>query len=160
MLSDGIEALAEALTQIVRTSTEEANRRAYTRHPCSVVTELAGSFGGGEADLLDVSRGGALIHTEVPLGTGDHLMLQFPERDGPQYGHVVGVSRHGIHFQFEPPPLGDNDVVRVAADGRSDLILSIVGRPSGQCFLPLASSRRKPIGGVELLAVPDAIDQR
>ena len=38
VLSDGIEALAEALTQIVRTSTEEANRRAHTRHPCSVST--------------------------------------------------------------------------------------------------------------------------
>jgi methyl-accepting chemotaxis protein len=122
VLSDGIEALAEALTQIVRTSTEEANRRAHTRHPCSVVTELAGSFGAAEAELLDVSRGGVLIQTEVPLGPGDHLALQIPERDGLQYGHVVGVSRHGIHVQFEPPPLGESDVVRVAADGRSDSI--------------------------------------
>ena len=112
MLSDGIEALAEALTQIVRTSTEEANRRAYTRHPCSVLTELAGSFGAAEAELLDVSRGGALIQTEVPLGLGDHLVLQFPERDTPQHGHVVGVSRHGIHVQFAPPPLADQDVAR------------------------------------------------
>jgi methyl-accepting chemotaxis protein len=119
-LSDGIEALAEALTQIVRTSTEEANRRAHTRHPCSVLTELNGSFGGGEAELLDVSRGGALIQTEVPLSVGDHLMIQLPERDAPQHGHVVGVTRHGIHIQFAPPPLADQDVAKVAADGRSD----------------------------------------
>jgi methyl-accepting chemotaxis protein len=58
VLSEGIEALAEALTQIVRTSTEEANRRAHTRHPCNVSTQLAGSFGAAEAELIDVSRGG------------------------------------------------------------------------------------------------------
>ena len=119
VLSDGIEALAEALTQIVRTSTEEANRRAHTRHPCSVLTELNGSFGGGEAELLDVSRGGALIQTEVPLSVGDHLMIQFAERDAPQHGHVVGVTRHGIHIQFAPPPLADQDVAKVA-DSKGD----------------------------------------
>jgi methyl-accepting chemotaxis protein len=119
VLSDGIEALAEALTQIVRTSTEEANRRAHTRHPCSVLTELNGSFGGGEAELLDVSRGGALIQTEVPLSIGDHLMIQLPERDAPQHGHVVGVTRHGIHIQFAPPPLADQDVAKVA-DSKGD----------------------------------------
>jgi methyl-accepting chemotaxis protein len=118
-LSEGIAALAEALTQIVRTSTEEANRRAHTRHPCSISTGLAGSFGSAEAELLDVSRGGALIQTEVPLAPGDHLVLQLPERDA-QHGHVVGVSRHGIHIQFAPPPLADQDVAKVAADGRSD----------------------------------------
>jgi methyl-accepting chemotaxis protein len=119
VLSDGIEALAEALTQIVRTSTEEANRRAHTRHPCSVLTGLVGSFGTVEAELLDVSRGGALIQTEAPLSVGDHLVLQLPERDAPQHGHVVGVTRHGIHIQFAPPPLGDQDVAKVAADGGS-----------------------------------------
>ena len=116
-LSDGIGALAEALTQIVRTSTEEANRRAHTRHRCSVSTGLAGSFGAADAELLDVSRGGALIQTDVPLGPGDHLMLQLPERDAPQHAQVVGVSRHGIHVQFAPPPLADHDVAKVADSG-------------------------------------------
>jgi len=113
-LSDGIESLAEALTQIVRTSTEEANRRAHTRHRCSVSTGVAGSFGAADAELLDVSRGGALIQTAVPLGTGDRLVLNLPERDTPQHAQVVGVSRHGVHVQFAPPPLGDSEVAKVA----------------------------------------------
>ena len=113
-LSDSIESLAEALTQIVRTSTEEANRRAHTRHRCSVSTGVAGSFGAADAELLDVSRGGALIQTAVPLGTGDRLVLNLPERDTPQHAQVVGVSRHGIHVQFAPPPLGDSEVAKVA----------------------------------------------
>src|SRR4051794_1591170 len=117
VLSDGIEALAEALTQIVRTSTEEANRRAHPRHPCSVSTGVAGPFGAAEAELLDVSRGGALIQTDVPLGPGDHLVIQLPERESPQHAHVVGVSRHGVHVQFAPPPLGDHDVAKVADSG-------------------------------------------
>jgi methyl-accepting chemotaxis protein len=116
-LSDSIESLAEALTQIVRTSTEEANRRAHTRHRCSVSTGVAGSFGAADAELLDVSRGGALIQTDVPLGPGDRLVLNLPERDTPQHAQVVGVSRHGIHVQFAPPPLGDSEVAMVA-EGR------------------------------------------
>jgi methyl-accepting chemotaxis protein len=113
-LSDSIESLAEALTQIVRTSTEEANRRAHTRHRCSVSTGVAGSFGAADAELLDVSRGGALIQTDVPLGPGDRLVVNLPERDTPQHAQVVGVSRHGVHVQFAPPPLGDSEVAKVA----------------------------------------------
>ena len=119
VLSDGIESLAEALTQIVRTSTEEANRRAHTRHRCSVSTGVAGSFGAADAELLDVSRGGALIQTDVPLGPGDRLVLNLPERDTPQHAQVVGVSRHGVHVQFAPPPLGDNDVAKVTESRES-----------------------------------------
>ena len=114
ILSDSIESLAEALTQIVRTSTEEANRRAHARHRCSVSTGVTGSFGAADAELLDVSRGGALIQTDVPLGPGDHLVLNLPERDTPRHAQVVGVSRHGIHVQFAPPPLGDSEVAKVA----------------------------------------------
>ncbi|UEM04903.1 cache domain-containing protein [Skermanella rosea] len=113
-LSDGIGALAEALTQIVRTSTEEANRRAHTRHPCHVTTEVAGPFGAGEAELLDVSRGGALISSDIKFKAGDRLKLRIPDRDQPQHAHVVGVTRHGIHLQFDPPPLGEGEVARVA----------------------------------------------
>ena len=113
-LSDGIEALAEALTQIVRTSTDEANRRAHTRHPCHVATEVAGPFGAGEAELLDVSRGGALISSDIKFTAGDRLKLRIPDRDQPQHAHVVGITRHGIHLQFDPPPLGEGEVARVA----------------------------------------------
>jgi methyl-accepting chemotaxis protein len=114
VLSDGIEVLAEALTQIVRTSTEEANRRAHTRHPCSVSTGVEGPVGTAEAELLDLSRGGALIQTEVPLAPGDHVVLQLPKCDTPQHGNVVGISRHGVHIQFAPPPLAERDVAKVA----------------------------------------------
>ncbi|EWY36040.1 hypothetical protein N825_31735 [Skermanella stibiiresistens SB22] len=115
LLSDGIESLAEALTQIVRTSTEEANRRTYTRHACKIPTRVAGDFGSGDAELLDVSRGGALIASDIKFAAGDRLTLRIPDREQPQFAHVVGVSRHGVHLQFDPPPLAEMDVERVAA---------------------------------------------
>jgi methyl-accepting chemotaxis protein len=112
-LNDGIEALAEALTQIVRTSTDEANRRSHTRVSCNVPAEVAGRFGAAEAEVLDVSPGGALIRTTVRLGAGEHLDLQIPATNSVQHGHVVGVTRHGVHVQFDDPILEEGDLVRV-----------------------------------------------
>ena len=58
-VNSSIEMLRSALVKIVRTSTEEANRRMFTRYIAAI--DAKARFGGRveTAKILDISRGGA-----------------------------------------------------------------------------------------------------
>jgi hypothetical protein len=70
--------LKSVLVRVVRTSTDEANRREHTRYKIVASVLLRDRRGGSfEASLIDASDGGAAVNSSADLEIGETVTLQF-----------------------------------------------------------------------------------
>lgn len=89
-------------------------RRTYPRHPVDrrehrrIPVRMALSFSGnrvrGEGTLLDISMGGCLVHSQMPVGQDQifYLRIVLPDQDQPLElaAMVRSIGGRGIGFQF------------------------------------------------------------
>jgi hypothetical protein len=96
--------LKSVLVRVVRTSTEEANRREYPRY--KLQTSLSITTGRGircEASLIDASEGGAAIGSKTEMDIGETGTAQFDglSRPVPFVVRYRGDGRLNIEFSEE-----------------------------------------------------------
>jgi methyl-accepting chemotaxis protein len=102
-VTNEIASLRDTLVRVVRTSTAEADRRAYPRYAIAAGVELADASGKRiEASLLDASEHGACLRTDAKIGAGGKGTLRL-EGLGSALRFVVRYTEvDKLHIEFEP----------------------------------------------------------
>ena len=102
LVAQDVEALNEELTRVVRTSTDEADRRRQTRYPCDITGRVTTAAGiQASSQIGDISVGGARLLDASGLGVGDRLTLDLPGMAHAIAAKVINISRHGAHLKFD-----------------------------------------------------------
>jgi chromosome segregation ATPase len=102
-VTNEIASLRDTLVRVVRTSTAEADRRAYPRYAIAAGVELSDASGKRiEASLLDASEHGACLRTDARFGVGSKGTLRL-EGLGSALRFVVRYAEvDKLHIEFEP----------------------------------------------------------
>jgi aerotaxis receptor len=89
------------LVRVVRTSTEDANRRQFPRYALKLGVEASDSAGKAlEAALIDVSEGGANLRTSTPLRVGERGDLRLAGYPKRLAFRVKAVEAGNAHVEF------------------------------------------------------------
>ncbi|CCG08415.1 methyl-accepting chemotaxis protein [Pararhodospirillum photometricum] len=100
-LLSAVRDLGGRVTQVVRTSADETDRRRFRRFECSVRVRLVHGGAWQEAQLHDISRQGALIVPVQPLAQGEAIQMEIPALHATWTAHVIGHSDVGLHLAFD-----------------------------------------------------------
>jgi methyl-accepting chemotaxis protein len=96
-----VEGLRGILVRVVRTSTEDANRRQFPRYALKLGVEASDSAGKAlEAALIDVSEGGANLRTSTPLRVGERGDLRLAGYPKRLAFRVKAVEAGNAHVEF------------------------------------------------------------
>jgi methyl-accepting chemotaxis protein len=91
------------LIRVVRTATEEVDRRLHTRHamgsPCRVKMPDGSCV---TATLMDVSRRGAAMRGLLTVRQGERGELTVTELDFPVAFDVLAIDQGTAHVRFRP----------------------------------------------------------
>jgi aerotaxis receptor len=93
--------MREALVRLVRTSMEEADRRAEARFPVQEACAVEWAGGRREAMILDVSRSGCLLAGVAGPKPGAVLRLSVPGWGIGAAFRVVDASQRGLHLLLD-----------------------------------------------------------
>ncbi len=113
--------LSDAITRIVRTSTDEADRRQHRRFDTAIPTRAGGQHGSQPGTIRSLSAGGALVEIEgaVPA-VGEAVTLRGPAGETWQ-ARVVANSKAGTHVAFDEPLEGGDEAASRIAKHRNAL---------------------------------------
>jgi methyl-accepting chemotaxis protein len=100
---EAIEELRGLVVRALRSSTTELNRREHQRHRADWRVEIDTADGHREAELHDISSGGACVAIDGESVRAARGTLRVPGHATPLPFHVVSRER-GLHLQFELPP--------------------------------------------------------
>jgi len=104
-VTKNVEGLREILVRVVRTSTQDANRRKFPRFAIQSTVEIADAAGARvSGTLVDASEGGAHVRTERDMRAGERGTLRF---DGLAQTLQFAVRERvngQLHLEFERPP--------------------------------------------------------
>jgi Methyl-accepting chemotaxis protein len=116
-LTEEILSLRRSMTSIVRTSTDDANRRAGQRRPCSLPATVTVSGEARSARLMDICERGAKLRSEMSAGIGHPLQIAI-DGIGSLTARLVAYEddQNIAHISFERA-LDTADVDRLAAGG-------------------------------------------
>jgi methyl-accepting chemotaxis protein len=104
-VTKSVDGMRQVLIKVVRTSTEEANRRKYPRYPVAARVEVADGAGKRvEAALVDLSEGGAHVRTAHEMRTGERGSLRLEGLSQTLNFAVRERTRDQLHLEFENPP--------------------------------------------------------
>jgi aerotaxis receptor len=101
-VSRNVEDLRGILVRVVRTSTRDANRRAWPRYALKLgveMTDVAGKH--VEAALLDISEGGANLKSDAAMRSGDRGALRLDGFGQRLTCDVRAVENGRIHVEFD-----------------------------------------------------------
>jgi len=98
--------LRQVLVRVVRTSTDEADRRKHKRFSVRASIEFANGQGQRlDATLVDISLGGAQLHTDSPVRVGERASLRLDGLGGMIAATVCAANGNNAHLEFlEPGP--------------------------------------------------------
>jgi methyl-accepting chemotaxis protein len=101
-VSRNVEELRGILVRVVRTSTRDANRRAWPRYALKLAVEMTDVAGKRiDAALLDVSEGGANLKSDALMRSGDRGSLRL-DGFGQRLAYDVKAVENGrIHVEFD-----------------------------------------------------------
>lgn len=101
-ITGNIADLRHVLVKVVRTSTEDANRRMSARYALKVQCNVRTSGGVISAETLDLSESGANLRCSQPLSIGMHAALEFPGMSSPIPFAVRETrgDRANVEFQY------------------------------------------------------------
>jgi methyl-accepting chemotaxis protein len=102
--------LQHVLVRVVRTSTDDADRRQHKRFPLNVALEYADGQGRRiEATLVDISEGGAQLRTAAPTRVGDRGTVRLEGLARALGATVCDASVDSTHLAFSDagPELAD-----------------------------------------------------
>ena len=104
-VTKNVEGLRQILVRVVRTSTQDANRRKFPRFAIQAGVDAHDASGARvEGTLVDASEGGAHVRTTHAIRNGERGTLRF---DGLAQALAFAVrERVGdqIHLEFDKPP--------------------------------------------------------
>jgi methyl-accepting chemotaxis protein len=101
-ITDNIAGLQAVLVRVVRTSTEDADRRRSKRYPVTAKAEVCdASRRPLLGDLVDMSETGAQIGCSSGMHVGDKGSLQLAELSSPLPFVVRGQQADALHVEFE-----------------------------------------------------------
>ena len=104
-VTTNVEGLRTILVRVVRTSTQDANRRRYPRFPIKVGIEMSDTSGARiEGALVDASEGGAYVRTSHALRNGERGTLRFDGLPNTLAFAVRERINDQLHLEFEKPP--------------------------------------------------------
>jgi methyl-accepting chemotaxis protein len=96
-----IEGLRGILVRVVRTSTEDANRRQFPRYALKLGVEASDPAGKAfEATLIDVSEGGANLRTSAPLRPDERGDLRLAGYARRMAFRVKAIEAGNAHVEF------------------------------------------------------------
>ena len=111
LLDGKVGALNGTLTRIMRTATDDANRRTHARFACHLPARLTTPNGVAETVLANISVGGALVGEDIGATRGMTVTLSVPAAGWSLESTVVGVSPQGTHLQFADAAKLDSDQI-------------------------------------------------
>ncbi|MCZ8310775.1 MAG: methyl-accepting chemotaxis protein [Magnetospirillum sp.] len=104
-VTKNVEGLRQILVRVVRTSTQDANRRKFPRFAIQAGVDVYDGSGARiEGTLVDASEGGAHVRTAHAMRNGERGTLRF---DGLSHTLAFAVRERvndQIHVEFEKPP--------------------------------------------------------
>jgi methyl-accepting chemotaxis protein len=104
-VTKNVEGLRQILVRVVRTSTEDANRRKFPRFAIQASVELhAGTGGRVDASLIDASEGGAHVRTTQAMRNGERGTLRFEGLTQSLAFAVRESVNDELHLEFDKPP--------------------------------------------------------
>jgi methyl-accepting chemotaxis protein len=93
--------LRQVLVRVVRTSTDEADRRKHKRFSVRASIEFANGQGQRvEAKLVDISQGGAQLHTATPVRVGERASIRLDGLSRTIAATVCAVDGDDAHLEF------------------------------------------------------------
>jgi hypothetical protein len=115
LLGDKVGELKGTLTRIMRTSSDDADRRAAKRHACHLKARIAGSSGTVDTTVANISTTGILLGERVEMRRGAEVRVDLPGPGWSLKAVVVGHSGHGTHLRLnEDCRLSEEEVEREA----------------------------------------------
>ena len=104
-VTQNVEGLRAILVRVVRTSTQDANRRKFPRFAIQSAVEVADAAGARvPGTLVDASQGGAFVRTERVMRNGERGTLRF-EGLGQTLAFAVRERVNDqLHLEFDNPP--------------------------------------------------------
>ncbi|NBC33489.1 MAG: hypothetical protein GVY13_12505, partial [Alphaproteobacteria bacterium] len=116
-LTRNVQNLQQSLTRIVRTATDDSDRRAHPRHDCTIATVVRAKGGGTfETQIADVSRGGLRLADADGLAAGDMVTVGIPALHWSRTAEVRGVSAKGAHLAFAEGEIPEAELDSLLAD--------------------------------------------
>jgi methyl-accepting chemotaxis protein len=104
-VTKNVEGLREILVRVVRTSTQDANRRKFPRFAIQSTVEIAdGSGTRVPGALVDASEGGAHVRTNRDMRNGERGTLRFDGLSQTLQFAVRERVNDQLHLEFEKPP--------------------------------------------------------
>jgi methyl-accepting chemotaxis protein len=94
--------LRGVMVRIVRSSSEEVDRRADGRIPVDLVATLVVAGRRLSATCVDLSRGGARVHVEEALQAGDRVILSLPGLPDLPSQVLTDKPETGLRFDWQP----------------------------------------------------------
>jgi methyl-accepting chemotaxis protein len=102
-VTNEIATLRDTLVRVVRTSTTEADRRAYPRYAIAAGVELSDASGKRiEASLIDASERGACLRTDATIRLGGKGTLRLEGLGSALRFVVRDTEVDKLHVEFEP----------------------------------------------------------
>jgi aerotaxis receptor len=100
-ITDNIAGLQEVLVRVVRTSTEDANRRKSARYPVTVRAEIIDATGKRiDGELVDISEAGGKIGCSSGMRVGEKGCLRLQGISSPLPFVVRGQQEDALHVEF------------------------------------------------------------
>lgn len=113
-VANAVRDLRNVLVEVVRTSTDDVDRRSSTRHPSS--RDVAIRFGGkaSKARLENISERGALVICNEHIASGTRIELELPSVATSVRAIVRNAGKDGISVEFDGTRLDEAQIRRLS----------------------------------------------
>ena len=121
-LNVAVSELRVSVVRIVRTSTDEIDRRQTRRRPCYIEAALGGQGQSGTASIYDISEAGCFAVTRLRMQRGQVVEIGLPGTSTRLKGAVIDVTDTGLHIAFAGEGLSGDDADRISLATIADLV--------------------------------------
>ncbi len=121
-LDEAVRHLQHAVIHVVRTATEEADRRKFRRRPCLVEARVDCNGASVTASIHDISEAGCLAAMTLPGDSGQAVTLELARFGVRLQGTVVAQVPEGLHIAFLGTDLSAADADRISRTTIQDLV--------------------------------------